>query len=271
MPKYYSDTDQQRIYNEKVAELNNWNRRVASINEIFVPQRYVDRNPERFAKGNVKNKYYHFTGFVRSWVEELLATPEDDPVGDAKIDRAIEDLREGRTDLMTNWWQKAQLIATGKQVKNDLPTFKNVTEENKRHVYDSFLPAYRAIREKFEKRFWIEFIFNHRQYTAERDSLRAIEAVVSTLTGDGKEQIQTRLDRYVREIPSGDIATASKILRGRITQNQPVEEFADSVSALNGEGVRNSFVVQDLQENTLIGLSERHGDSVARTNSVIHK
>ena len=70
------------------------------------------------------------------------------------------------------------------------------------------MPAYRAIKEKFEKRSFLQFIFNHAQYVAERDSLRAIEGVVTTLTGEGKAGLEAAYAQYKEELPSTNITDA---------------------------------------------------------------
>lgn len=204
----YTDAEQQRIYHQKVSNLNNWNRRVKEMKNFVIPPKYQMEN--------VKDKYARFTGFIRNWVEELLATDKDTDVGDVQTNHEIYNLSWDRSDLMNDWWTVARKVGSGKQVFNNLPKFDPVTEENKKYAYDAFLPAYRALKESFEKRSVFEFLFNHKQYVAERDSMRAIEGILSTLTGDGKDAIQARLDEYVSEIPTANLSEATRLLKERI-------------------------------------------------------
>ena len=66
-------------------------------------------------------------------------------------------------------------------------------------VYDKLLPAYRTLKESFSKRSWLEFIFNHRQYTAERDALKVVKSMMLSMTGDTMEQLNDRYDRFMTE------------------------------------------------------------------------
>lgn len=223
MPINYLDAEQQKNYNQKAIYLNNWSRRVADMSNFTIPNEY--------GMQNTTGKYARFTGFVRCWVEELLATDIEDRSGVIESNQTIYNLSQKRSDLMENWWSVAQKVGNGKNVHNTLPKFSEITEENKQYVYDAFLPAYRAIKESFQKRSFFQFFFNHAQYVAERDSLRALEGIMTTLTGEGKEGIQARLDEYVAEIPSTDIVVSSRVLMERI-QNQ-MREKAESAQLGN--------------------------------------
>ena len=232
MPINYLDTEQQRIYNMKAINLNNWNRRVADMNGFSIPNEYDMQE--------ITGKYKRFTGFIQRWVEELLVTDIEDGEGVLESNNTIYNLSQKRSGLMVNWWKVAQKIGSGKNVNNTLPKFQEITEENKQYVYDAFLPAYRAIKESFQKRSVFEWIFNHSQYVAERDSLRALEGIITTLTGDNKEEIQQRLDEYVNEIPSGDISVAARTLQERIQRQ--LNENSDSVGLENGALELNEIV-----------------------------
>lgn len=235
MPINYLDTEEQRIYNMKAINLNNWNRRVADMNGFSIPNEYDMQG--------ITGKYKRFTGFIQRWVEELLATDIDDGEGVLESNNTIYNLSQKRSGLMVNWWNVAQKIGSGKNVNNTLPKFQEITEENKQFVYDAFLPAYRAIKESFQKRSVFEWIFNHSQYVAERDSLRALEGIITTLTGDNKEGIQQRLDEYVNEIPSGDISVAARTLQERIQRQ--LNENSDSAMLENGALELNEIVNVD--------------------------
>ena len=254
----YRDPAQQTKYNEKAINLRNWNQKVLSMEDFQIPERYEINN--------TKNKYYRFTGFIRNWVEELLATaPEGDAmddIHDQSIKDSIQNLYTGRTELMSNWWDVAKKVAMGKAVENNLPKFHEVTDEKKQHVYDTFLPAYRALKENFDKRSIFEFIFNHRQYTAERDSLRALEGIMATLTGDSKESIQTRLDEYVAEIPSTDLAVCSRVLRERI------ERQMDEQGIEMDDKSNDSIEMENYKEDEKEEIQEVFEDEIAKESTI---
>jgi len=242
MPINYLDQNQQRIYNQKAINLNNWARRVSNMTDFVIPEQYP---LQRGAK-----KYDRFTGFVRCWVEELLATDVEEGAGILESNQTIYLLSTERSELMLDWWNVARQVGAGKNVENTLPRFYDATEETKQHVYDTFLPAYRAIKESFQKRSIFQYIFNHSQYVAERDSLRALEGVIATLTGDGKEAIGARLDAYVAEIPSSDLAVSARALQERIQRQ--INEKNESVLLEDGS-IELDEVVSTEQE---LGVSE---------------
>ena len=81
-----------------------------------------------------------------------------------------------------------------------LKPLKNATSEELKPIYNMFMPTYFAIKEKFEKRWWIEWIFNHKQYVAERDSLKAMDGLFRELTGYGKFGAEQELDNFKNEL-----------------------------------------------------------------------
>ena len=259
MPINYLDAEQQRIYNEKVIYLNNWSRRVSDMKGFAIPEKY--------GMNNVTSKYNRFTFFFRNWVEELLATDIELDDGILESNNKIFNLSQGRSNLQANWWNVAQQIGKGKTVENTLPTFGEITEENKQYVYDTFLPAYRALKESFDKRSIWEWFTNHAQYTAERDSLRALEGIVSTLTGEGKEGIKAKLDEYVAEIPSSNIAVSSRILRDRIEQQ--MNATTESVNEETVESVNRNISIELSEVNNVNEFEEnKEIEDIKETESI---
>lgn len=187
-------------YMSKLQKLQIWEGRVANMNGFAIPERYE--------LSGAKGKYARFTGFVEMWITEAFQHTDDVISNDADL------MKFGRLELdmskiKNDWFKHAQDIATNKATEANLPTTKdNITDEEKKIVYDTFLPAYRAIKEKFEKRSFWQFIFNHAQYVAERDSLRAIEGVVTTLTGEGKAGLEAAYAQFKEELPSTNVADA---------------------------------------------------------------
>lgn len=63
------------------------------------------------------------------------------------------------------------------------------------------MPPYRAIKESFEKRSVFQWIFNHAQYAAERDSLGTLKAIITTLMGATEPQLDERLAEDNNKLP----------------------------------------------------------------------
>lgn len=278
----YNDQTQRIVAEEKARELTNWAQKIKNMDGFPVPARYqvedLDKRTVRFAIRPSDNKYNRFTRYIRNWIEEILAgDAEEINREDHKLSAVIEDLGKGRGELENDWWTVAKQIGSGKKVENNLPAFANPSDENKDKVYETFMPAYRALKESFEKRSIFEFIFNHRQYVAERDSLRAIEAVMTTLTGDGKAELQSRLDEYVNEIPSTDFITSLKEFnkRAEMQRNEAlraesgVVEKQETAADMNIE--MQDFLKSEPSMEESVNLDEQPGvERLAANNFVQH-
>ena len=187
-------------YMQKLQNLQMWEGRVSNMATFSIPERYE--------LGGVKGKYARFMGFVEMWITETFRHT-DDVVSDDAAMMEFGKLKLNMTNIPLDWFNHAKDIGSGKKVDNNLPTTQEpIADEEKKIVYKTFLPAYRAIKEKFERRSFWQFIFNHAQYTAERDALRAIEGVVTTLTGEGKAGLEAAYAQYKEELPSSNIAEA---------------------------------------------------------------
>ena len=51
------------------------------------------------------------------------------------------------------------------------------------------MPAYRALRDSFSKRWWFEWIFNHKQYVAERDAVKVMGNLIMSMSDFTKEEL----------------------------------------------------------------------------------
>ena len=95
------------------------------------------------------------------------------------------------------WWNAA---LSKNPSANNLPQLKKPTAKDKQTVYDAFIPMYKAIKDSFDNRSGLQFIFNHAEYTAERDALRAIKNIMMGLTGDSAENIDAAANAFAAEI-----------------------------------------------------------------------
>ena len=219
-------------YMSKLQNLQVWESRVANMNGFAIPERYE--------LSGAKGKYARFTGFIEAWITEAFQHADDVISDDASL------MQFGRLELdmskiKDDWFKHAQNVAIGKETEANLPTTKeNATDADKKIIYDTFLPAYRAIKERFEKRSFWQFIFNHAQYTAERDALRAIEGVVTTLTGEGKAGLEAAYAQYKVELPTSNTIEA--------LAHESVRADVEKVEAARAEEVAKEIAHQNAIE-----------------------
>ena len=219
-------------YMSKLQNLQVWESRVANMNGFAIPERYE--------LSGAKGKYARFTGFIEAWITEAFQHADDVISDDASL------MQFGRLELdmskiKDDWFKHAQNVAIGKETEANLPTTKeNATDADKKIIYDTFLPAYRAIKERFEKRSFWQFIFNHAQYVAERDSLRAIEGVVTTLTGEGKAGLEAAYAQYKIELPTSNTIEA--------LAHESVRADVEKVEAARAEEVAKEIAHQNAIE-----------------------
>ena len=86
-------------------------------------------------------------------------------------------------------------------------------------------PTYQAIKEKFEKRWWFEWIFNHKQYVVERNSLKAIDCIFHELTGYEKLNTEEKLSEFRNELKEMRTINNEEINNVNYLQNQNVIIF----------------------------------------------
>lgn len=183
-----------------------WERRVRAMDSFDVPSHYeVYRD---------LNKYSRFTGFLKQWISWLLT--------DKGEDNPYREIFDKRDDVPKDWWDIAMKVGQGKDIVNTIPTVTNteVDSKERNRVFKTFLPAYRALTESFEKRSVFQWIFNHSQYTAERDSIRALRGLMMSLTNCTAEDVEAKLQDYKKELPDSG--------RDAIERDEDGEEYRDS-------------------------------------------
>lgn len=166
------------------------------------------------------HSYERFTNHIKEIVSSLFSGTFNTHRGMLGERDAFYRIIKDKSEIPENWWNIATEVGKGKTVENNpLSTLVNNTEESeKKAAYDVLLPAYRAIKESFDKRWWFEWIFDHAKYTAERDSLKALSGLMLSLTGDSREELDRRLENYKNEVklsPDSDNKIKEKIAEGR--------------------------------------------------------
>ena len=82
---------------------------------------------------------------------------------------------------------------------------KRVTDDVRYEINNAFFPAYRALKDSFSNRWWFEWIFNHKQYVAERDALKVMENLITSIGGYTKEELNAEYKANKTFISAEDI------------------------------------------------------------------
>ena len=219
--------------------LSDWEYKVAAMG-IFEMH-------DGYHVSDVLDKKVRFTGFLEQRVAKMISmTNSISPFCDLNIER---------TRFTGYWWDTAIDIANGDEPKSALPRIKNPTNEDKHVVYSELIPAYRALKDSFDKRWWFEWIFNHKQYTTERDSIKALKGVMMALTGDDAEVIDNKLEEHRDSVPTSGVtpeerkAMISKVKDQRIREikrlkvTKWIEENEEDIndSLVTGEDIENQI------------------------------
>ena len=183
----------------KIRLLKEWELRLSNMNNFNIPEHYDLANAE--------GKYNRFTGYVQMWIFDIFSHANDNIIVAHPDLLPLRRLKvEIPNDIPGDWFKHAQNVAKGKVKENKLPKLINLpaSDEDKQTVFNTFLPAYRAIKERYQKRYFWEYFTKHAEYTAERDTLKAIEGVLSTLIGVDKAEIKAKYDEFKENIPSSN-------------------------------------------------------------------
>ena len=148
------------------------------------------------------NKYDRFTGYV----EELIARKIKGATGFNQFNNII--INKG--SFPRNWWNTAIKVADGKKVNHPIPSISDPTDGEKKIVYESVIPAYRAVKESFENRRWYEWIFNHSQYVAERDTIKALSGLMTSLIGATQKDIDAALEEHINVVPDSGMSAEER-------------------------------------------------------------
>ena len=223
-----------RTHDEMVREVSEWKNFISSVDNIpFNPNHtYKDEN----------NVYERLTEYVKDWAEsvfgyyttadgELRNLPDEEESKEAKD--WFENVKGKLTPLASDWYQSA---LNGQKIGyRPLPTLKvdnKMTEEDKKRAYDdirievqsTFFPAYRALRDSFSKRSWIQWIFNHRRYVAEREALKVMTNLITSMTGYTQEELDAEYIRHQQDITEEEIANFTIEASNReVHMNEPEE------------------------------------------------
>lgn len=165
-----------------------------------------------YAAYKENDKYRRFTEYLKEYVSNLMSgssykMPNID--GECSTGRLVATFAGNK--YPKNWWDTALRVGNGKKVEKPLPSIDDLQENTfgwddkraqKDNIYAAFMPVYRALKESFDKRPFWQWITNHAQYVAERDSLAALSGLLISLTGETKAEINKALSDYKNAMPS---------------------------------------------------------------------
>ena len=166
---------------------------------------------------DVLDKNVRFTGFLEQRIAKMISmTHSISPFCNLNI---------GRARFNGIWWDIAMDIADGDEPKSSLPRIITPTKEDKQVVYSELIPAYRALKDSFGKRWWFEWIFNHKQYTTERDSIKALKGVMMALTGDDAEVIDNELKEHRASVPTSGVTPKERNAKIKEVKDKRIHEI----------------------------------------------
>ena len=258
-------------------EVRRWKDRLSNLENIP-----VDPNHEYKDQNDI---YERMTVYVKGWVEGMFMKYTDatgalksayDKGENKDAEEWIDSVGNCMTDLKANWWNVA--LKGQKEGDEPLPSFdssaiknegdkKTARKDSQDAVVDQFFPAYRALEESFKKRWWIEWIFNHKQYTAERDALKVMTNLITSMAGFNKEQFKEAYRRN-KLFASEEAVAKAKVAEydlQKVKEAERLEKYANDPNykeeVIPHEPPKpvEEVVYQDV-ENTLAVFTERDQD-----------
>ena len=220
-------------------KLGFWQVAVAGKDALLIPKDYNSANK--------KGTYDRFTGFVSEFINRCLRYG---------VNLNIPELEENRkhissaNELKGNWWKRA--IKAGKRStepspSDDLPCFGAYSkDDDQKGIISSFMPAYRAIKESYDKRSWFQWITNHSQYTAERDSLRALKGMMMALLEVDSEGLDEKYNAYCKSVK--DSGLTSEEIAAKVRENK---------QAIKDKAANKNSKAAEIDEEEKIDLPEK--------------
>lgn len=179
----------------EIAEQRNrtaiWAEHVDNIDGIKWPESFKTNK-------DISKPYNRLTEFTKQWVHGILS---NDPKKSDVISKSelLDPDRFFHKSLPSDWWNRAIKLGNGGRV-DGLTSAAFLKDREKAH--QSFMPAYRAIKESFDSRPFWHWFTHHAEYTAERDTMKALRGIMMSLTGRRKvDSFEADYDQYCEEVP----------------------------------------------------------------------
>ena len=240
--------------------------------------------PERYKASKSTNEYDRFVGFVKEWAFERMKSAEKRP-GLASVgeivgfdfgeknnivtnmteeafamlsfkeigDQKDEQILDKRLNDPNKFWKAAMASGGNRKIKDSMPSIKG---KHHKPVYNLFMPAYRALKDRFEQRSIWEWFTNHAQYTAERDSIKALEGIMRSLTGDSLEKVTEQLTTMRERMPVANRKECLKAEYRRLGDFEAAENLDKEQKTTHNNQVE-SIVVKDVIKDEKVATSQQ--------------
>ena len=227
-----------RTHEETIQAVREWKDFISSVDNIPLNPNhtYQDEN----------NIYERLTEYVKDWAEsvfgvytnkngELVNLPEEEEGSECK--EWLQAVAGKVTPLVGDWYQVAlkgakngafsplpQLSQRGMENPQDTMVAR---DEINNAVQSTFFPAYRALRDSFSKRSIFQWIFNHKQYTAERDALKVMTNLITSMTGYTQRDLDAKYIEHKQAFTEEEIANETiEYSNRKVNMREPEEEVA---------------------------------------------
>ena len=198
MPRFMSAPE------DHAARFNDWKGYINDMSGFQMHDAYTRLIPDEELES--KSKYTRFMAFTREWIDAVLggnygAVPEHLRKSEYEYLDVTGNLLGG------DWIKDIMKVKNGEEIGDSFKFSKLRNLGDEEYVYDVFMPAYRALKESFDKRSIFQWFTNHAQYTAERDAIKALEGTMMALTRASKAGIKEAYNEYCRQLPNYDAET----------------------------------------------------------------
>ena len=205
-----------RNHVEHAQEIRRWKDLLEDPKKIPVLNNHNYKNPD--------DVYERMHAYLKDWVEHMFGYRFDKD-GYFQMTAVEEDTPEAKEWMVKarnltqfnalEWWDGA--LSGGRKAKESLPRIdakgktrdelQDVVKEMKSDVPDYFFPAYRALRDSFDNRSIFQWFMpsKHRQYVAERDALKAMTNLITSMTGYTKSELNAKYEGYKGFYPDYEI------------------------------------------------------------------
>ena len=177
--------------NVQASHLDVWKNRLEMMDLFPIPEGYKAYKE--------KDTYLKFTAYMQEYLSRMMSGDASRAPKNNVWSYNLNSMFQSNP-LPEDWWEHAMNVRKGANPENNpLAVYTKRTAEGKDAVNEAIMPMYRAVKERFDRRWFFEFFFNHAEYTAERDTLKAMEGLIMATTGQSVKDIQAELKAHQTE------------------------------------------------------------------------
>lgn len=217
---------------QTIEELREWKKKISTINNIPMNEHYEYKDSN--------NIYERLTAYVKGFVENVFGKYTDAEGNLQSLGEEKNTWSKGLTDLKEDWWTVA--LKGAKEGSNPLPFLENVKppvedkidpalKEMRDEVEEHLFSAYRTLKDSYNNRSIFEWFYNHKQYTAERDAMKVLENLITSIGGYSKDELKEHLRKHTVLYSKKDI-TETKVIpeakpyvEKKLTSAEKLEQF----------------------------------------------